>query len=122
MKRRLALVVAAVSVAVLAAGHLFFALANFGLASEEETRVSVPLVEGIFSLAAAIALGTAALLLFRRSVFRASVVALCGTAPLVILFAFTVPEHSDWFFLFASLVIPGLAGATALASSRRRVY
>jgi hypothetical protein len=107
-------------VAVVAALHLLLALANFGLASEEEAALSVPLVEGALSLVAAIALAAAAVLLFRGRLFRGCVVALAGTASLPILFAFTVPEHSDRLFLFASLVVPLLSAATAFVSGRRR--
>ena len=120
MGARQAFTVAALVVAALAAGHMLFALANFGLADEEENGFSVALGEGVLSLLAAVALAAAAVLLFRRSLFRASAVALCGTAPLAIFFAFTVPEHSAWFFLFASLVVPVLSGVTAALSGRFR--
>ncbi len=109
-----------VAIAAIAIAYLLFALANFGLAREEHLLLSVPLGEGALSLVAAVALGTAAVLAFKRSVFRASAVAFSGTAPLVIFFALTVPEHSDWSFLFASLVVPLFTGATAALSGRRR--
>ncbi|MBW3592893.1 MAG: hypothetical protein KY396_04290 [Actinobacteria bacterium] len=120
MRARLAFTVAGVGVATVATAYLLFALANFGLAREEHSRVSVPLGEGALSLVAAVALGAAAVLVFKRCLFRASAVAALGTAPLAIFFALTVPEHSDWSFLFASLVVPLFTGATAALSSRRR--
>lgn len=108
------------AVTALSAFHLLFALTNFGLATEEEEAMSVPLIEGVLSLLAAIGLAAAAVVLFKRGVLGASVVALVATAPLPIFFAFTVPKHSDWLFLFASLVVPLLSGATVLGTRRLR--
>ena len=87
---------AAVVVAALGASHAMFALANFGLAADEQEPLSVPLGEGLLALVAAVALVGAAVWLVRRSLFQASVLALAGTAPLAVFFAFTVPEHSGW--------------------------
>ena len=117
-RTRILFFLAAISAAAVAAFHLLFALVNFGLASEDDAGLSVPLAEGVLSLVASIALATAAVLLFRRQPFRASVVALAGTSPLPVFFAFTVPEHSDWQFLFASLVVPAVAGVTAVGAAR----
>jgi len=105
-----------VVVALLAAAHLLFAGSNFGLAEEEEGFFSVPQVEGILSLLAGISLVVASILLFLGRLFKASAVALAGTIPLPVFFAFTVPEHSGWIFLFASLVLPGIAAATLYAA------
>jgi len=116
--RRGLTIVVGVLTGVLAAGHLLFALANFGLAKDDEAVFSVPLGEGIVSLVAALALAVATLLLCRRRVFAASLAALSGTLPLPVFFAFTVPEHSGWVFLFASLVIPGMSAIAALAARR----
>lgn len=113
-------VILAAAVTAVAAFHLLFALANFGLATEEEEALSVPLIEGLLSLLAAIGLAAAAVVLLKRGVFGASVVALAATAPLPIFFAFTVPRHSDWPFLFASLVLPLLSGAVVLGTLPRR--
>ena len=120
MRTRIIFLLAAAFSAAVAAFHLLFALANFGLDSEEEAGPSVPRAEGALSLVASIALAAAAVLLFRRRLFRASVVALAGTSPLPIFFAFTVPEHSGWPFLFGSLVVPAVAGLTAVRAVRRR--
>ena len=119
MGTRIIFILAAALVGAVAAFHLLFALANFGLAGEE-AGLSVPLAEGVLSLLAAVALAAAAVLLFRRQLFRASVVALAGTLPLPVFFAFTVPEHSGWQFLFGSLVVPAVAGVTALGAARHR--
>ena len=118
MRIRIIFILAAAFAAAVAAFHLLFAFANFGLAGEEEAARAVPLAEGALSLVAAIALAVAALLLSRRQLFRASVVALAGTSPLPIFFAFTVPEHSGWPFLFGSLVVPAVSGVTAAAAGR----
>jgi hypothetical protein len=116
---RILFTAAAGLVASVAAFHLVFALANFGLAGEEGEGLTVPLLEGVFSFIAAISLVGTAAWLVRRNLFRASVVALAGTAPLPIFFAFTVPEHSGWPFLFGSLVLPVVSGVTAFGSGRR---
>ena len=117
--KRALFIVAGTLVAVLAAAHALFAASNFGLSQDEDDVLSVPLGEGILALVAALALALAALLLFRRRLFNASIVALAGTIPLPIFFAFTVPEHSGWIFLFASMVIPAVAAATAFLARQR---
>ena len=120
MRTRISFLLAAAFSAAVATFHLLFALANFGLASEEDAAFSVPLAEGALSLVGAVALAAAAVMLFRRRLCRASVVALAGTSPLPIFFAFTVPKHSGWQFLFGSLVVPAVAGVTAVGTARRR--
>ena len=119
MGHRVRLTVAAAATAGLAIFHALFGLSNFGLAADDDEALSVPLGEGILAFVAAIALAAAAAWLARRRVCRASLIALAGTAPLPIFFAFTVPEHSGWQFLFASLVTPLVSGAIALACRRR---
>ena len=119
MRRGVALTVAAAATTALAVLHALFGLSNFGLAADDDETLSVPLGEGILAFVAAISLAGAAAWLARRRVRRASLIALAGTAPLPIFFAFTVPEHSGWQFLFASLVTPFVSGATALACRRR---
>ena len=116
--RRSLLVVAAVVIAGLAAFHLVFALTNFGLAAEDEAALSAALGEGVLALVAALALAAAAWFLATRRVARAAVVALAGTVPLPIFFAFTVTEHSDPQFLVASLVVPAVAAVTVVAARR----
>ncbi|MDQ3669584.1 MAG: hypothetical protein M3377_04790 [Actinomycetota bacterium] len=120
MAGRILFTAAAGVTALVAAFHLLFALANFELAGEDDEGLIVPLLEGVFSFIAATSLVVAAVYLLRRSLFRASVVVLAGTVPLPIFFAFTVPEHSGWPFLFASFVLPVVSGVTAVGSGRRR--
>ena len=116
--RRAPFVVGGVVVGMLAAFHLVFALTNFGLAAEDDTVLSAPLGEGVLAVVAAVALAAAAALLAKRRLYRAAVVALAGTAPLPVFFAFTVPEHSDPISLFLSLLVPGAATALAARGGR----
>ncbi len=81
--------------------HLLFAFANFQLGG-------LAVAEGGFSALAGITL-IASIVLFRRSRLQAALIILGGTIPLALWFAFTVPEHSDWIFLYLSLIVPGAA-------------
>jgi hypothetical protein len=113
-------IAAAAVVAACALFHFAFALANFGLAADDEPLLTVPLGEGVLAALAAVALAVGAILLAKRRIEPAAWVALAGTAPLAVFFAFTVPEYSDPIFLFVSLVIPALAATTAAAARRLR--
>ncbi len=81
--------------------HLLFAVANFRFGG-------LAIAEGACSALAGTTLLASAIVI-RRSRLRAARLILIGTLPLTFWFAFTVPEHSDWVFLYLSLIVPGAA-------------
>ena len=96
----------------LAVGHIVFGLGNF--------RPGYPVGEGVTAIIAGLAL-LAALVMARRSVFAALMMACLGTLPLFVWFAYAVPVQgsSTPTFLWLSSILPATTGIGALAVRHR---
>jgi hypothetical protein len=94
--------------------YAVFALSCFHLATAHPYERGVSIGEGLFTLAGAFALAAAALMSRSRAF-----IALLGTLPLVGWFLAT-PWNSGKPFLVASLVVPLVAAAALVVTTRAR--
>ena len=111
---RLANVLLALIVLLVAAVHIVFGLANL--------QPGFPKLEAAAAVTAGVAL-LASLFVARRSMLGACLTACIGTLPLVawFIYAVTIPKSSDRVFLCLSLIIPTAAGLGAILTARRNV-